>query len=603
MEKAGMAIDTPILRIAASPRTAGPARAGTTPGAARTVPSTTAGSASRPPEADDEKHIVKASSASAAALQTAASLTWLLQAGVLAVSAGMIADGTTATGILPAATLLLVLGTVRAILDRAGARMAFRAARQELERRRIAAIASMATGSPLDTDRMASGEAASIVAEQAEALVPWLSRYRPARLKATIIPPVLFLAILPLSWAAALVLLLAMPVIPLFMALIGWQAKAASEKQLAETGNMNALLLDRLRGLETIRTLDAVEATASRLRASADDLRNRTMAVLRIAFLSSAVLELFAALGVALVAVYVGFHLLGFLDFGAWGQRLSLVEGLFILLLAPAFFEPLRELSAVWHDRAAGEAAAAALAGTGTQTTRIHGKGDTGSVTKPQAPAAVTLDDVRFTYPGTETSHGPFCLDIRAGEKIALMGASGSGKSTLLALIAGLARADSGHIAIDGTPLEDGTADTIRSRTGWIGQKPHFFAASVVANVTMGRGGMTGVTAAHAIELAGLGKAHAARGHCPVGEGASGLSGGEAIRLAIARAAASDSTALILADEPTAHQDRQTAARITGSLLQLAQGRTMIVATHDPELAAQMDRVIRLDDSMEGELQ
>src|SRR6478752_4170039 len=122
-------------------------------------------------------------------------------------------------------------------------------------------------------------------------------------------------------------------------------------------GSMNAFLLDRLRGLATLRALDAVDATAQRLGESAQSLRTRTMAVLRIAFLSSAVLELFSALGVAMVAAYVGFHLLGTLDFGTWGEQLNLGQGLFILLLAPAFFEPLRDLAAVWHDRAAGEAA------------------------------------------------------------------------------------------------------------------------------------------------------------------------------------------------------------------------------------------------------
>ena len=145
------------------------------------------------------------------------------------------------------------------------------------------------------------------------------------------------------------------------MALIGWRAKAASEKQLVETGGLNAFLLDRLRGLGPSAHWMPSIRPRMRLRDNAQSLRVRTMAVLKIAFLSSAVLELFAALGVAMVAVYVGFHLLGQLNFGAWGGRLDLTEGLFILLLAPAFFEPLRELSSVWHDRAAGEAAIEAL--------------------------------------------------------------------------------------------------------------------------------------------------------------------------------------------------------------------------------------------------
>ncbi len=180
--------------------------------------------------------------------------------------------------------------------------------------------------------------------------MPYLSRFKPARLRASVVPFVMLAVVLPLSWAAALVMLVALPLIPVFMALIGWRAQAASEAHLKEMGSMNGFLLDRLRGLATIRALGAVDMTALRLRASAETLKDRTMAVLRIAFLSSAVLELFSALGVAMVAVYVGFHLLGTLEFGTWGVPLNLSDGLFILILAPAFFEPMRDLSAVWHD-------------------------------------------------------------------------------------------------------------------------------------------------------------------------------------------------------------------------------------------------------------
>ncbi|MFD1333917.1 ABC transporter transmembrane domain-containing protein, partial [Methylopila musalis] len=215
--------------------------------------------------------------------------------------------------------------------------------------------------SPLDADRAPSGLAASALAEQAEAVTAYFARFRPARAKATVVPLVILACVLPVSWLAALILAVAAPLIPLFMALVGWRAKAASERQLVAMGEMNGFLLDRLRGLDAIRSAGAVEATAQRVRAEADGLRRRAMAVLRIAFLSSAVLELFSALGVALVAVYVGFNLLGQIPFGAWGGGLSLAEGLFVLLLAPAFFEPLRELSAAWHDRASGQAAIEAL--------------------------------------------------------------------------------------------------------------------------------------------------------------------------------------------------------------------------------------------------
>ena len=168
---------------------------------------------------------------------------------------------------------VVAVGIIRAALDAVGSRLAFRAARRVLSEKRKMAVAALGARSPLDIDRPASGLAASVVAEQAEAIVPYLSRFRPARLKATIVPIVIFLCVLPLSWVAAIVLLISAPLIPLFMALIGWRAKAASEKQLVEMGGMNAFLLDRLRGLATIRSLDAVDLTAQRLRSNAESLR------------------------------------------------------------------------------------------------------------------------------------------------------------------------------------------------------------------------------------------------------------------------------------------------------------------------------------------
>lgn len=529
---------------------------------------------------------------SVALLHVLAALLWLPQAGLLAFSVGKIADGEPMAAIVPAAVAVLILGFLKAWLEKIAARLSFRAARAALSERRLEALQAVAKVSPLDLSRTASGEAASVVAEAAESLVPYLSRFQPARMKATIVPLVFVLVILPFTWIAALVLLISMPTIPLFMALIGWQAKAASEKQLAETGNMNAFLLDRLRGLETIRALEAVDLTAGRLSADAQNLKTRTMAVLRIAFLSSAVLELFAALGVAMTAVYIGFHLLGFLDFGAWGQKLTLAEGLFILLLAPAFFEPLRELSAVWHDRAAGEAALDALDKLTQDGAAIAGEGRDVALATLPTPGTVEMDDLSFAYPASPPVLRNFNLNIRAGETVALLGPSGCGKSSVLSLVAGLASAGSGTVKIGGVALDDEAADTLRTSIGWIGQKPFFFAGSLKANIHFGRPGITRDMVETALEQTGLERLSSARQHLLVGDAGHGISGGEAVRLAIARAVADPATRLILADEPTAHLDRETAALITENLLQLAKGRTLIVATHDPVLAARMDRVV-----------
>ncbi|MCR4269369.1 thiol reductant ABC exporter subunit CydD, partial [Nitratireductor sp. ZSWI3] len=478
----------------------------------------------------------------------------------------------------------------------AGTRLAFREARRKLGALRREAVDAIAAASPLDAARPSSGFAASALAEQAETVVPYLARFGPARLKAAIVPAMILLCVLALSWSAALILLAAAPLIPLFMALVGWKAKEASERQMAEMGSMNAFLLDRLRGLTTIRAFDAVDRTAGRLRANAEDLRSRTMAVLRIAFLSSAVLELFAALGVAMVAVYVGFHLLGNLNFGAWGGKLSLGEGLFILLLAPAFFEPLRELSTVWHDRAAGQAALAVLERLPATGARMPGAlDDRAPQTGTAGALSLEVRDLRFRHAqAAPPVFDGFCLNLQPGERIAVMAPSGGGKSTLLALIAGLAAAEAGSIRIGGQPMQGPNTAEMRARIAWVSQDPHIFAGTLASNVRLGRPGIGRQEVAAALRAARLDRIAAVRGAAAIGESGIGLSGGEALRLALARAAATPDAGIILADEPTAHLDRKTAGEITGMLLAIAAGRTLVVATHDPLLAARMDRVVTL---------
>ncbi|SFJ44720.1 ATP-binding cassette, subfamily C, CydD [Phyllobacterium sp. CL33Tsu] len=531
----------------------------------------------------------------AAWLQLAAALLWLPQAWLLAMAVGQIIAGTDWRNIVWLAVGVVALGVLRSALDAAGTRVAFLSARKSLSELRQTAIASLARRSPLDMTRPASGLAASAITEQTEAILPYLARFQPARLKATYVPLAILASIVPFSWVPALVLLMAAPLIPLFMALIGWRAKAASEKQLVEMGSMNGFLLDRLRGMTTIRVFDAVDLTADRLRANAESLRSRTMAVLRVAFLSSAVLELFAALGVAMVAVYIGFHYLGQLPFGAWGGRLDLSEGLFILLLAPAFFEPLRELSSVWHDRAAGEAALAALAELSDQGIAIVGGFGGNDQDDDDKAASVSIEALGYSHAARDRDVlEDFDLEVKPGERVAILGPSGSGKSTLLALIAGLAPLENGRIVIGGTHLTSATADQLRNRMIWIGQRPHIFAGSLYENIALGRPDVDKARADSALAVAALEHVAEAHGSFQLGEGGSGLSGGEILRLALARAAAGSGKSLILADEPTAHLDTITAREITEGLLEIARGKTLIVATHDPILAARMDRIVRL---------
>ena len=530
-------------------------------------------------------------------LQVLGALLWLPQAALLAWAVQQLAQGAGVATMLAPAGGLLVLGVLRSSCEAWGLRRVFMAARAQLTALRAQVAIALAQRSPLDSARPASGLAASVMAEQAEAVVPWLVRYQPARWRVVLVLPVIAITVATVSWVAALVLILAAPLIPLFMALVGWRAKAASEAHMVELGGLNAFLLDRLRGLSTLRALGAVDATALRLRDAAQALRQRTMAVLRIAFLSSAVLELFAALGVAMVAVYIGFHLLGTLEFGAWGGRLSLGEGLFVLLLAPAFFEPLRELSAAWHARAAGQAAMEALEQLGQAGQALPGALVPTSAhdATPLGALSVALHDVHFSHAGAGAAVVQGCtLHVAAGEHVALVGPSGSGKTTLLSLMAGLVAADHGTVVIGGVPLTAATASRLRQQMAWMGQRPHVFAGTVQANVALGRAGVARPQVEAAMQWAALGDVAQAHPGSTLGEGGSGLSGGEAVRLALARVAAYPQAGLLLVDEPTAHLDSETAQRVTDALLQLAVGKTLIVATHDPVLAARLGRVVQV---------
>lgn len=537
-----------------------------------------------------------------ALVMSSAALLWIPQAALLAWAVQRLADGAGLADMLVPAFAYLALGVIRASSEAWGARRLFAASRLQLAQMRAAAAASLAARSPLDRARLPSGQAASVLAEQSEAVLPWLVRYQPARLRTMLVPPAIALVVAYHSWMAALILVLAAPLIPIFMAVIGWRAKAASEAQLQVVGGMSGFLLDRLRGLSTLRALDAVDSTARRVRDTAESVRASTMRVLRIAFLSSTALELFSALGVALVAVYVGFHLLGEIGPGSWGVRLTLEQGLFVLLLAPAFFEPLRELAAVWHDKASGEAALEALGKLQQDAVALPGALNEQRVRSrpgrvPQAPS-VDIEGLRFGHAGEAPLFDDEDLYIRAGEHVALVGPSGSGKTTLLSIVAGLVPVDAGAVRIGGVPLDGVTAADLRARMAWIGQKPHVFSGSVRANVALGRPNVSHVTVTAAVQRAGLGHVQHATPDDSLGEGGTGLSGGELVRLALARAIAAPQAGLLLVDEPTAHLDRDTADAVIDALLQLAQGRTLIVATHDLALAARLRRVVRLGEPL-----
>ena len=540
----------------------------------------------------------------AVVLSLAANLVWIPQALVVADFVAEVCIGTDAglTGLSPLmlaslfASLLVARSTAEAGAFSLSAR-ASTAAKLDLRRKLIQAALPW---SPLDASRPPAGEIAALVVDQVETIDPFLVRYQIARFKVAVVPAAILVAILPVSWAVALMLAVTGPLIPVFMALIGATARERSRRQLAEAGNLTGLLLDRLRGLATIRLLGAEERVAAAIAASGERVRRSAMDVLSIAFLSSAALEFFATVGVAMVALYVGFYLLGWISFGVTLTSFGLSGGLFMLLLAPEFFQPLRDFAAGYHDRAAVAGFAERVGDIfNVRRPGIVGRPDTTAYRQLDRPLASSVEVRRLTVrlAGCER---PILkranLAVAAGEHIAIVGASGAGKSAMLHAIAGLIEGGQGRVVIDGMLLTSDTAETLRRRMAWIGQEPYVRPASLARNLHIGDQPIDREGAAAALETARLAERVGRmqrRMLTPIGENGAGLSGGELRRLAIARAVLADAP-VILADEPTADLDGVTADEVRSALLDAACGKTLIVATHDENLARRMDRIVTL---------
>ncbi|MDG1282372.1 MAG: ATP-binding cassette domain-containing protein [Pseudorhodobacter sp.] len=516
-----------------------------------------------------------------AVLSVLSGLIWPVQAAVVAWALGVLVQGE-----LPSPWFVALgfagLGGLRAVLTYTAEAQAQAAAEAVITSARAALVAAEAKRAD-DSPFGGAGSVAALAGEKLDLLAPFVTRYAPAQARVMVLPLVILALALWQSWAVAVVLMISGPLIPVFMALVGMAAKEASARQMTEVGTLNDFLVERLSALVDIRLLGAGPAVMQGFASAAGDLRRRSMAVLAVAFLSSTVLELFAAIGVAMVAVYVGFSLLGLLEFGAWGSALSPQAGIFLLLLAPEFYQPLRDLSAAWHDKAAADAVLDELASYAAKPgTPLPGTG--GQAAPLQGPASLALR-------GCRTPSGRILPDIEIapGERVALIGPSGSGKTTALRLMAGL---ELGPVTVAGQPLTSQNADGWRARLGWMPQAPHFLFGSLRQNLTLGREG----DLATALKTAAVGDVVQAMAQglgTKLGETGGGLSGGEARRITLARAVFGNPD-VILADEPTADLDAATAQAVTEGLLAQPQGVTLVVATHDLALAARMDRIIDL---------
>ncbi|WP_051370849.1 thiol reductant ABC exporter subunit CydD [Mesorhizobium loti] len=462
---------------------------------------------------------------------------------------------------------------------------------------RSASHATLLDHRPDWTAARSSGALSSAIIDQIESLDGFLVRFLPAMAQAAILPLAFAVMVLPVDWVVGLLFLVTAPMIPLFMALVGWGAEAASQAQAAAFTRLSGLFADRLRAIVTLKLFGRAESETRSVMAASEGLRLRTLAVLKIAFLSSAVLEFFAALGVAGVALYVGLTLLGFVDLRL--SVLTLQAGLFCLLMAPEVYQPLRLLAAHYHDRAAAKAAVAELA---RQFDGLPESAGPQAILKPTsdthsaAPIAVDMERVSLHTPDSRRLViDSTSLLVPAGRHVALVGESGIGKSTLLEAVARM-RAFEGTIRLDGQDTADVAEPELRTRVAFLGQRPRLFHGTIAENIKLG------------CRSAGDAEVHEAARRAAVlpfatqlpdgldtliGEGGIGLSGGEAHRVALARIFLRD-PGLVLLDEPTAHLDAETESQVLDALMAFAAGRTMIVATHSAAVADRMDSVYRI---------
>lgn len=506
---------------------------------------------------------------------------------------------------------IVLLAGARAGIQYIAMNLSRTAAREVQSAARADLLQSVVLASP-PVPLPASGAFSAHLTEQVDVLGPYYRNYVPQMVRLRIVPVAIVLAALPISWMAALILMVCGPIIPVFMALIGMRAKKASEAQQDELTRLSGMLLDRIRGLETLTLFGALQRTEADVAGAGERFRKGTMKVLSVAFLSSTVLELFSALGIAFVAVYVGFSLLGEIALGTWGGPLTYWGGLFILLLAPEFFAPLRGFAAAYHDRAAGLAALEKLEAVASNLPKSAASKGDGRAPADAVPSAPSLrfDDVSIGF-GERPVFEDLTFDVPGGQTVLLYGASGSGKTTLIDSLLGFAAPCKGQILIDGDPLSGQAARVLRQQTMWLSQAPRLFHGSVKANLLMGHPNAANVQENdiwEALDLAGV--EDLIRGlprgvATPIGEDGFGLSVGEIRRLCLARAALRRQAILLLADEPTAGLDDQTAQDVIAGLTRLSRGRTSVIATHSAAVLEMPGRrldVAQLSRTFDGEV-
>jgi thiol reductant ABC exporter CydD subunit len=443
----------------------------------------------------------------------------------------------------------------------------------------------------------ATGEIATLATRGTDALDAYFARYLPAAISAAVVPPVVVAVVLSQDLLAGLIILATLPLVPVFAILVGTSTQRRARSRWRTLSTLGAHFLDVVEGLPTLLVFRRARAQVETIRRVTEEYRRATMATLRVAFLSSAVLEFVATISVALVAVSTGLRLVG--------GTVDLRTGLVVIVLAPEAYWPLRQLAVHFHDSADGLAAAE----------RVFAILDTPVAPRGSTPVGVRCDLTRssirvealtVTYGRSSPALAALDLTVAPGEYLGIAGPSGCGKSTLLGVLLGFVQPSSGRVLLGGTggttDLTRVDPDDWRAQISWVPQRPWLAATSVDDNVRMARPDADDAAVATALHLAhatGFVEALPRGGSTVLGEGGAGLSAGERQRIALARAFLRDAP-LVLLDEPTAHLDPVSEAAVAAAVRRLARDRTVVAVAHRPALLADADRVVWLDGCQPG---
>ncbi len=498
-------------------------------------------------------------------------------------------------GILAAAIILRALAAWGAELS--ASRLALDL-KSELRDRLLRHLAALGPGF---TQGEQTGELAASAIEGVEALDAYFSQYLPQVAVSTVIPITILLVIFPLDLLTFIIFLLTAPLIPLFMVLIGKAAETLTRRQWQTLSRLNATLLDVLQGLTTLKLLGQSRRQADTLQQASDRFRDITLGVLRVTFLSALALELLATLSTAVVAVEIGLRLLY--------ARLDFQQAFFILLLAPEFYQPLRQLGARFHAGMAGVTAAGRIfelldqrlpSVTASKTREMHAelRASEEPVNEHQHLEKIQFVDVSYAYPARGSpALREVSFTIPHGKTTALVGPSGAGKSTLASLLLRFIEPDSGEVRVGSQPLGQIDAARWREQVAWVSQKPYLFNDTLAGNLRLARPEASRKELEQAVRAAGLEDfiASLPDGYeTRIGEQGARLSGGQAQRLALARAFLRNAPLLIL-DEPTSSLDPALEAQLSSAVEALMQGRTTLVIAHRLSTVYQADQIVVLE--------